>query len=252
MNASESELKMSDTIPFVQKIEAILIAGGVARSLAANNIPMDMVVASVEARITLGKSKGESFDVTRLFSGIQNDIIRQLGDTAEIRRKLNTTIMAVVKTLRNNKTISTYADLEREILQTYQKTTDAFTNVNVKEDSDVSDMFNPANVVEVERSSDRVPAIDPTFQKWGDYHLIADVIAGRQFMPIMIVGLSGNGKSVQVEQACANLNREYYRLQITPETDEADMIGGVTLRSVTTYTIEVDDGLYTEFINSRS
>ena len=55
------------------------------------------------------------------------------------------------------------------------------------------------------------------------------VIASGKFFPVMITGLSGNGKTIMVEQACAALNREYVRIQITPETDEDDLIGGFRL-----------------------
>jgi MoxR-like ATPase len=49
------------------------------------------------------------------------------------------------------------------------------------------------------------------------------------FFPVYISGLSGNGKTMMVEQACAKLNREYIRIQISPETDEDDLIGGFRL-----------------------
>ena len=44
------------------------------------------------------------------------------------------------------------------------------------------------------------------------------------FYPIYISGLSGNGKTFMVEQACAKLNKEFIRVQINPETDEDDLI----------------------------
>tara|TARA_R110000796_G_scaffold96037_2_gene201492 strand:- start:605 stop:1405 length:801 start_codon:yes stop_codon:yes gene_type:complete len=44
-----------------------------------------------------------------------------------------------------------------------------------------------------------------------------------------VAGLSGNGKTMMIEQVCANLKREYVRVQITPETDEDDLIGGFRL-----------------------
>ena len=49
------------------------------------------------------------------------------------------------------------------------------------------------------------------------------------FFPIYISGLSGNGKTFMVEQACSKLNREFIRVQINPETDEDDLIGGFRL-----------------------
>lgn len=74
-----------------------------------------------------------------------------------------------------------------------------------------------------------IPDTDPTYVKWGSYDDIAQVIRSKTFYPIYIAGLSGNGKTMMVEQACAALNREYVRVQISPETDEDDLIGGFRL-----------------------
>jgi MoxR-like ATPase len=41
--------------------------------------------------------------------------------------------------------------------------------------------------------------------------------------------MSGNGKTFMVEQATAKAKREYIRVQISPETDEDDLIGGFRL-----------------------
>jgi len=74
-----------------------------------------------------------------------------------------------------------------------------------------------------------VPARFPTFVPFGEYDDIHRVIKSRQFYPVFITGMSGNGKTLAVEQACAVLNRELIRIQITPETDEDDLIGGFRL-----------------------
>jgi len=46
---------------------------------------------------------------------------------------------------------------------------------------------------------------------------------------VWITGLSGNGKTMMVEQVCAKLKRECVRVQITNLTDEDDLIGGFRL-----------------------
>ena len=74
-----------------------------------------------------------------------------------------------------------------------------------------------------------VPPVDPTFVAWGEHASIKKVIQSRMFFPVYISGLSGNGKTMMVEQACAKLKREYIRVQISPETDEDDLIGGFRL-----------------------
>ena len=74
-----------------------------------------------------------------------------------------------------------------------------------------------------------VPAKDECYVPWGNYTDVTDIIKSEQFYPTFITGLSGNGKTMMVEQACAKLKREYVRVQITPETDEDDLIGGFRL-----------------------
>jgi len=74
-----------------------------------------------------------------------------------------------------------------------------------------------------------VPSLDLTYVKWGHYKDIEAIIKSGIFYPVYIAGLSGNGKTMMVEQACAKTNRQYVRVQITPETDEDDLIGGFRL-----------------------
>jgi len=76
----------------------------------------------------------------------------------------------------------------------------------------------------------QVPAKNRTFVPFGDYYMIEQVVLSRQFFPIYISGQSGNGKTFQVEQACAKTGREYIRCNITLETDEDDLLGGFRLR----------------------
>ena len=71
--------------------------------------------------------------------------------------------------------------------------------------------------------------IDPTFVPWGAYNDVTKIIKSEMFYPVYISGLSGNGKTFMVEQAAAKLNREFIRVQINPETDEDDLIGGFRL-----------------------
>ena len=78
-------------------------------------------------------------------------------------------------------------------------------------------------------AEDLVPEKDATFVPFGFYKDLESIIASKRFCPIYITGLSGNGKTFQAEQACANLKREAIRIPITEETDEEDLIGGPTL-----------------------
>ena len=74
-----------------------------------------------------------------------------------------------------------------------------------------------------------IPTKDDTFVKFGNFSDLKKIIQSRIFYPAFITGLSGNGKTFGVEQACAQLNRELIRVNITIETDEDDLIGGFRL-----------------------
>ena len=74
-----------------------------------------------------------------------------------------------------------------------------------------------------------IPEKDNTFVKFGSFPDIKKIIASKLFYPCFVTGLSGNGKTFGVEQACAQLGREIIRVNITIETDEDDLIGGFRL-----------------------
>ena len=85
----------------------------------------------------------------------------------------------------------------------------------------------PAALPSVEQNL--IPDKDDTFVKFGNFNDIKKIIQSRIFYPAFITGLSGNGKTFSVEQACAQLKRELIRVNITVETDEDDLIGGFRL-----------------------
>jgi hypothetical protein len=85
----------------------------------------------------------------------------------------------------------------------------------------------PAVVPPIEQNL--IPDKDDTFVKFGNFGDIKKIIQSRIFYPAFITGLSGNGKTFSVEQACAQLKRELIRVNITIETDEDDLIGGFRL-----------------------
>jgi hypothetical protein len=85
----------------------------------------------------------------------------------------------------------------------------------------------PAVVPPVEQNL--IPDKDDTFVKFGNFADVKKIIQSHLFYPTFITGLSGNGKTFSVEQACAQLKRELIRVNITIETDEDDLIGGFRL-----------------------
>ena len=80
-----------------------------------------------------------------------------------------------------------------------------------------------------DHQQDLIPDKDDTFVKFGNFADIKRIIQSRLFYPTFITGLSGNGKTFSVEQACAQLKREMIRVNVTIETDEDDLIGGFRL-----------------------
>jgi len=76
-----------------------------------------------------------------------------------------------------------------------------------------------------------VPLKDKDFVSFGNFADVKNVITSKRFYPIFITGLSGNGKTLAVTQACAVAKREMIRVNITIETDEDDLLGGYRLRN---------------------
>ena len=76
---------------------------------------------------------------------------------------------------------------------------------------------------------DLIPLKDDTYVPFGNFADVKKIIKSGLFYPTFITGLSGNGKTFSVEQACAQLGRELIRVNITIETDEDDLIGGFRL-----------------------
>ena len=74
-----------------------------------------------------------------------------------------------------------------------------------------------------------VPSKDPLYVPFGFFNDLKNILVSKMFYPVMVTGLSGNGKTFMVEQACAASNREMIKVSVSIETDEDDLIGGNTL-----------------------
>ena len=74
-----------------------------------------------------------------------------------------------------------------------------------------------------------VPEKVSGYVPFGHFNDVRSILASRKFYPLYITGLSGNGKTMMVEQVCAAEKRECIRVNITIETDEDDLIGGFRL-----------------------
>jgi len=87
----------------------------------------------------------------------------------------------------------------------------------------------PAVPVTEREQFNLIPDKDDNFVPFGNFSDLKKIIKSGLFYPTFITGLSGNGKTFSVEQACAQLDRELIRVNITIETDEDDLIGGFRL-----------------------
>lgn len=94
---------------------------------------------------------------------------------------------------------------------------------------DVENTENKLTQTVFEQVKIEVPEKDKTYVSWGFFRDVKQIIDSNAFYPLFIAGLSGNGKTMMVEQACAQSKRKYVRVNITEETDEDDLIGGFRL-----------------------
>jgi len=100
--------------------------------------------------------------------------------------------------------------------------------INELEDTYSASTAEPIAMIEAVKQN-LIPDKDDTFVSFGNFTDIKKIIQSRLFYPAFITGLSGNGKTFGVEQACAQLGRELIRVNITIETDADDLIGGFRL-----------------------
>jgi hypothetical protein len=97
-------------------------------------------------------------------------------------------------------------------------------------DTQVNETKTEAAYVVSSLTGNIVPKKDPVFVSFGNYPDIKSIIKSGKFYPVFITGLSGNGKTMGVTQACAENKKELIRVNITIETDEDDLLGGYRLK----------------------
>ncbi len=89
-----------------------------------------------------------------------------------------------------------------------------------------------ANLAMGMTGGERATLVPPRFSgyvAWGHFTDVEKIVRSRMNYNVYITGLSGNGKTLMVEQVCAKLKRECYRVNITRQTDEDDLLGGFRL-----------------------
>jgi len=81
----------------------------------------------------------------------------------------------------------------------------------------------------IDDTDSSIPEKYKDYVKFGFFNDLNHIIKSKMFYPVFITGLSGNGKTLMVEQVCAEQKRECIRVNISIETDESDLLGGPTL-----------------------
>ena len=99
--------------------------------------------------------------------------------------------------------------------------------------SQVTEVANHADMAMALHASTDTISLVPDKAKgyvpFGHFNDVRMIIKSEKFYPTYITGLSGNGKTMMIEQIAAQEKRELVRANITKETDEDDLIGGFRL-----------------------
>ena len=85
------------------------------------------------------------------------------------------------------------------------------------------------NLVMSSNIENLVPSKFEGFVPWGHTATIKKIVQSGLYYPLFVTGLSGNGKTLMIEQIHADMKKELIRVNITIETDEDDLLGGFRL-----------------------
>ena len=99
----------------------------------------------------------------------------------------------------------------------------------VPQTNDISSMAMVASVASLDEGISLVPSKATGYVPFGHFTDIRSIVKSKKFYPTYVTGLSGNGKTMMIEQICAQEKREMVRVNVTRETDEDDLIGGFRL-----------------------
>ena len=108
-----------------------------------------------------------------------------------------------------------------DVIKTTIKPLKVKAPVKVEETSSVMAYHNP--------TENMVPSKDPLYVPFGHFNDVYSIVKSGKFYPVFVTGLSGNGKTFMIEQACAKAKKEFFRVNITVETDEDDLLGHYAL-----------------------
>jgi MoxR-like ATPase len=86
-----------------------------------------------------------------------------------------------------------------------------------------------ANVNLIDDNVKIIPEKMSNYVPFGHAKDVKNILKSKIFFPFFVTGLSGNGKTLMIEQIHAELKKELIRVNITIETDEDDLLGGFRL-----------------------
>ena len=153
-----------------------------------------------------------------------DNIYKEYGDIKEVTRKQ---LEVVYKKHKGQFPRWLTSDKDLRISKgVYKMPGDVVNNVETKTEN----IESQAAYVVSSLTDNVVPNKDKDFVSFGNYGDVKNVITSKKFYPMFITGLSGNGKTLAVTQACAVAKREMIRVNITIETDEDDLLGGYRLK----------------------
>ena len=162
---------------------------------------------------------------------IQKSVLKVLKDTY----KKDTVTRAEINALVKKKVIKNPSWLKSDKFKVdrgvYKLLIDDTADDSPVVESDSNDSTDTKAAYIVSSLTDNVvPTKDTNFVNFGNFSDVKNIITSKKFYPAFITGLSGNGKTLAVTQACAVAKREMIRVNITIETDEDDLLGGYRLR----------------------
>ena len=159
------------------------------------------------AVITIDQAKQVLKDIKRAI-GIghlkQSGMVTGMGEFAQVKLKS-------VNVAKTDVAVVTKKEVVKEVVK---ETSQDNSTVNLIMGSDIQNL---------------VPSAFDGFVAWGHHSTIKQVVKSKMFYPVFVTGLSGNGKTLMIEQVHAELKKELIRVNITIETDEDDLLGGFRL-----------------------
>jgi MoxR-like ATPase len=159
------------------------------------------------AVITIDQAKQVLKDIKRAI-GIghikQAGMVSGMGEFAQVKLKS-------VNAAKTDVAVVTKKEVVKEVVK---ETSQDNSTVNLIMGSDIQNL---------------VPSAFDGFVAWGHHSTIKQVVKSKMFYPVFVTGLSGNGKTLMIEQVHAELKKELIRVNITIETDEDDLLGGFRL-----------------------